>query len=57
MLCHLQRYFYSTPATAGSLTLLQEYYAQLHAGSFMRSATLKALVIHTADEAGPAPGP
>ncbi len=47
----------ATPATAGSLTLLQEYYAQLHAGSFMRSATLKALVIHTADEAGPAPGP
>lgn len=47
----------ATPATAGSLTLLQEYYAQLHAGAFMRSATLKALVIHTADEAGPSAGP
>jgi len=47
----------ATPATAGSLTLLQEYYAQLHSGAFMRSATLKALVIHTTDEAGPTPGP
>ncbi|AXY76963.1 T9SS C-terminal target domain-containing protein [Paraflavitalea soli] len=47
----------ATPATAGSLTLLQEYYAQLHSGAFMRSATLKALVIHTADEAGPTAGP
>ena len=46
----------SSPNTAGSLLLLQEYYASLH-GSFMRSATLKGLVIHTADEAGPAPGP
>ena len=47
----------SSPNTSGSLLLLQEYYAQLHAGTFMRSATLKGLVIHTADEAGDTPGP
>lgn len=47
----------SSPNAAGSLLLLQEYYSKLHSGAFMRSATLKGLVIHTADEAGPAPGP
>lgn len=47
----------ASPAAAGSLLLLQEYYAKLHSGAFMRSATLKGLVIHTADEAGPAAGP
>jgi hypothetical protein len=48
----------SSPNASGSLLLLQEYYSQLHgAANFMRSATLKGLVIHTADEAGLAPGP
>lgn len=47
----------SSPNAAGSLLLLQEYYSQLHTGTFMRAATLKGLVIHTADEAGPALGP
>lgn len=47
----------ATPATTGSLLLLQEYYAKLHSGKFMRSATLKGIAIHTADEAGPADGP
>jgi len=47
----------ASPSTAGSLLLLQEYYSQLHAGSFMRSATLKGLIIHTADEAGTTAGP
>ena len=47
----------SSPAAAGSSFLLQDYYARLHAGSFMRSATLKGILIHTADEAGIAPGP
>lgn len=46
----------ATPNVAGTLALLQEYYMQLN-GRFMRSATLKALTIHTTDEAGPAPGP
>jgi hypothetical protein len=47
----------ATPASAGSAFLLQEYYSRLHAGAFMRSATLKGLLIHTADEAGAYPGP
>ncbi|MCK5280969.1 MAG: S8 family serine peptidase, partial [Cyclobacteriaceae bacterium] len=47
----------SAPNTTGSMALLQEYYAQLYSGAFMRSATLKGLVIHTANEAGKNPGP
>jgi hypothetical protein len=47
----------SSPVAAGSLFLLQEYYSKLHSGTFMRSATLKGLVIHTADEAGTSNGP
>ncbi len=47
----------ASPAAAGSAFLLQEYYSKLHAGAFMRSATLKGILIHTADEAGLYPGP
>ena len=47
----------ATPAASGSAFLLQEYYARLNGGSFLRSATLKGLIIHTADEAGPTEGP
>ena len=47
----------SSPNVAGSLALLQEYYSQLYDGKYMRSATLKGLVIHTAREAGANPGP
>jgi hypothetical protein len=48
----------ATPASTGSGFLLQQYYSQLHGTTtFMRSATLKALLIHTADEAGSYPGP
>jgi hypothetical protein len=47
----------ATPNTTGSLYLLQEYYNKLHPSAFMRSATLKGIAIHTADEAGPGPGP
>ncbi|RCH54871.1 hypothetical protein DJ568_10345 [Mucilaginibacter hurinus] len=46
----------STPNVTGSLILLQEYYAQLHHDTVMRSATLKGLVCHTALDAGN-PGP
>jgi hypothetical protein len=42
----------STPNVTGSLYLLQEYFAQKNSGSFMRSATLKALVCETAFDAG-----
>ncbi len=47
----------ATPNVTGSLLLLQEYYSQQKAGAFMRSATLKGLAIHTAEEAGDASGP
>ena len=47
----------SAPNATGSLTLLQEHYANLHNGDWMLASTLKALVIHTADEAGDADGP
>jgi len=46
----------SGPNVAGSLILLQEYYEELYA-EYMLSSTLKALVISTADESGPNPGP
>ncbi len=47
----------SSPNVAGSVLLLQEYFAQLNPGRLMRAATLKGLVIHTANEAGPTTGP
>ena len=48
----------ATPNVAGSLLLLQEHYQkQKGSGKFMRSATLKALAIHTAREAGSGEGP
>lgn len=42
----------ATPNVSGSIFLLQEYYSQKNAGNFMRAATLKALVCHTAFDAG-----
>ncbi|QMW02842.1 S8 family serine peptidase [Spirosoma foliorum] len=47
----------ASPNVSGSILLLQEYYAQLNSGKYMRSSTLRGLVLHTADEAGPTPGP
>lgn len=47
----------SAPNVSGSLILLQQLYRSLYAGQSMRAATLKGLVIHTADECGPNPGP
>ncbi|MBN1327665.1 MAG: S8 family serine peptidase, partial [Candidatus Cloacimonetes bacterium] len=46
----------STPSVAGSAALLQEHYSELYR-TYMLSSTLKGLIIHTADEAGPNPGP
>ncbi|MCP4593009.1 MAG: S8 family serine peptidase, partial [bacterium] len=46
----------STPSASGSLGLLIQHWRATHAGD-MRSATLKGLVLHTADEAGSANGP
>ena len=47
----------ASPSATGSLALLQELYTKLRPNSFMRSATLKALAIHTTDEAGTSDGP
>jgi hypothetical protein len=49
----------ASPNVAGSLLLLQQLYQEVNHlfGDPMRSATLKGLAIHTADEAGPDPGP
>ncbi|HEY5690726.1 MAG TPA: S8 family serine peptidase [Cyclobacteriaceae bacterium] len=47
----------ATPNVAGSLVLIQDLYKKLYGGAVMKSATLKALAIHTAKEAGPLPGP
>ncbi len=45
------------PNVAGSAILLQQHYADLNGGLFMQAATLKALMIHTADETGASTGP
>jgi hypothetical protein len=42
----------AAPNVTGSLYLLQEYYQQKNGGNFMRAATLKGLVCHTAFDAG-----
>ncbi|WP_211323966.1 GEVED domain-containing protein [Sediminitomix flava] len=41
----------ASPNVAGSLLLLQQHYKN-ESGSFMRSATLKGLALHTANDAG-----
>jgi hypothetical protein len=46
----------AAPNVAGSLLLLQQHFFQTN-GVHMSSAALKGLAIHTADEAGTAPGP
>jgi len=47
----------AAPNVTGSLLLLQEHFQDTHLGNFCRADALKALVIHTADEAGGADGP
>ena len=47
----------STPSVTGSLALLQQHWNSLNPGTYLLAATLKALVIHTADEAGTSTGP
>ncbi|WP_373735439.1 S8 family serine peptidase, partial [Bacteroides heparinolyticus] len=47
----------ASPNVTGSLLLLQEHYKNVNSGNFMKAATLKALAIATANEAGDAPGP
>ncbi|NHZ86985.1 MAG: S8 family serine peptidase [Planctomycetia bacterium] len=47
----------AAPSVTGTLALLQQYYQSTHNSAIMRSATLKALVLHTANEAGTSVGP
>jgi hypothetical protein len=47
----------SSPNVAGSLLLLQEFYAKQKFGFTMRAATLKGIALHTANEAGTTQGP
>ena len=46
----------SAPSIAGSLGLLHQHYSNLYDG-FLTAASMRALVIHTAREAGNGPGP
>ncbi len=46
----------ATPNVTGSLALVQQHYHNT-TGSYMKSATVKALAIATAEEAGDTPGP
>jgi serine protease AprX len=46
----------AAPGVTGTLLLLQEHFRNITSG-FMRSATLRGLMIHSADEAGDADGP
>lgn len=46
----------STPNACGGAGLLLQHHSDLFAGQYMRASTLKALILHTADELGN-PGP
>lgn len=46
----------ASPTAAGSALLLQQYYGNRFPGQAMRASTLKALILHTADDIGN-PGP
>ena len=46
----------ASPAVSGVALLLQQHYNNLNT-NFMRSATLKGLILHTARESGSFPGP
>ncbi|SMP07582.1 S8 family serine peptidase [Chryseobacterium profundimaris] len=46
----------ASPGITGVVLLLQQYYNQLYS-NYMRSSTVKGLILHTADEAGNWPGP
>jgi hypothetical protein len=47
----------SAPNVSGSLGLLLQYHKSLYGNNPMRASTMKALVIHTSDEAGTNAGP
>lgn len=47
----------STPNATGTVNLLNHHYRATHAGATPRSATMKAVLLHTANEAGAGDGP
>ena len=47
----------AAPSATGAIALLVEHAENLRGGTPLLASTLKALLIHTADEAGEAPGP
>lgn len=47
----------AAPNITGSLLLLQQLYGERNSGRYMRSSSLKALVVNTSKEAGNHPGP
>lgn len=47
----------ASPSVAGALILLQEHYNNLHSTGYMKAATLKALVCHTALDDATSVGP
>jgi hypothetical protein len=47
----------STPNVAGSVNLMVRHYEATHADATPRAATMKAVVLHTANECGAANGP
>lgn len=47
----------AAPNATGSLLMLQQLYAMQNQDAFMKAATLKALAIHTVNQAGTSPGP
>ncbi len=42
----------SSPGATGAAALLLEYYSKLLDGAYMKAATLKGLIVHTADDLG-----
>ena len=47
----------AAPNVTGSIALLLQHYKNTHSGYVPLSSTVKAIIIHTADESGTSPGP
>ena len=47
----------SAPSVTGSIALLLQHQKNIHGNARLRASSIKALLLHTADEAGPAQGP
>lgn len=47
----------ATPAITGMILLLQQHYNNLNPSNFMRAATVRGLICHSAKECGMNPGP